>query len=268
MFKPDRYSAVLLGVLLLLCALLFPAIPLFKAKQSTGDSLFSLEQIDKTCHNVTCCLPSQDEIAVAGAVAGRCDLVFVLMILFKSLIVFSLCLLLVVFVPSWRVARVLRFDGSVYREIVPDKQAFYKGLSLFIFFSIAGSFGVVGSWNDNTILAVLWRSVLVLAIWAMTFSLGHLIAKMLGGTANFLDYEKVSFYAYAPEMLAIVPHVGVLIGLIWRIVCVISATKEAHKLKGNKAKAFAWTYALLSIISYAPILLSFDISVQYGLRIP
>jgi hypothetical protein len=267
MFKPDRASAVLLGVFLLLCALLFPAIPLFKAGQSTGDSLFSLEQIDKTCLNVTCCLPSQDEIAVTRAVAGRCDLVFVLMVLFKALIVFSLCLLLVAFVPSWRIARVLKFDDSVYGEIVSDKKAFYNGFPLFILFSVAGSIGAVGSWNDNTLWAVLWRSLIVLVIWALTLSLSQLIAKMLGGTANFLDYENVSFYAYAPEMLAIVPYVGVLIGLMWRIVCVISATKEVHKLKSNKANAFAWSYALLSIISYMPILLPFDVSVQYGLRI-
>ncbi|MFZ2455667.1 MAG: hypothetical protein WAX07_04245 [Candidatus Altiarchaeia archaeon] len=260
--------AVLFSVLLLLCALFFPAIPLFKVKQSTGDSLFSLEQIDKTCHNVACCLPSQDEIAVAGAVAGRCDYVFILMVLFKALIVFSLCILLAALVPSWRIARVLKFDNSVYGEIVSDKQAFYKGFPLFILFSVAGSIGAVGSLNDNTIWAVLWRSVLVLALWALVISLGHLIAKMLGGTANFMDYEKVSFYAYAPEMLAIVPYVGVPIGLMWRMMCVISATKEAHKLKGGKVKVFACCYVLLSIISYAPILLPFDVSVQYGLRIP
>jgi hypothetical protein len=69
-------------------------------------------------------------------------------------------------------------------------------------------------------------------------------------------------------MLAIVPYVGVLIGLMWRIVCVISATKEAHNLKGDRVKVFACLYALLSIILYAPILLPFDMSVQYGLRFP
>lgn len=172
------------------------------------------------------------------------------------------------FCPSWRVTRVLKFDNFVYGEIVSDNRAFYKGFPLFILFSVAGSIGAAGSWNDAIIWPVLWRSVLVLAIWALAISLGHLIARMLGGTSNFRCYEKLSFYAYAPEMLAIVPYVGVLIGLMWRIVCVISATKEAHNLKGDRVKVFACLYALLSIILYAPILLPFDMSVQYGLRFP
>lgn len=69
----------------------------------------------------------------------------------------------------------------------------------------------------------------------------HLLLKLMGGTRSdnggYGTTARVFAYAYSPQMLGIVPVVGVFAGFIWMVIAAIAGLREAHGTTTGRAAA-------------------------------
>ncbi len=130
-----------------------------------------------------------------------------------------------------RVARVIRLDGAVFREVAADSSATYQALAVVFLSASVTAVAVGASWD-----AVPPQFVLAYVSWIV----GSLLAFGIGRFAfrapqhvEWIAVTRALGFAHAPlllRVLALLPGVGVaifILSVIWQGVAILMALREA-----------------------------------------
>lgn len=86
------------------------------------------------------------------------------------------------------------------------------------------------------VVGFLFTPLFLLGTLFVSAGVVHLILMMVGGARHgFGTTVRVFCYAYAPQIFAVVPFIGGIVGTIWMVVVAIIGLREAHETDGWKA---------------------------------
>ncbi len=140
-----------------------------------------------------------------------------------------------------RILGVFKLDKQVFKEIEQDANAtsqaaivvvLVAGLSAIgglITYLMSGEGG--GNLLGNVFFPLVWAFVGWVVWSAATFLIG---TKLFGGEATLQEMLRLIGFAYAPQLLSIIPCVGGLIGAIWSLIASFFAIREGLDLDTGK----------------------------------
>lgn len=138
-----------------------------------------------------------------------------------------------------RIIGVFRLDVNTFEEIEHDTTATGQAAGVVliaaVFSGVGGalsaSFG--GTSVGSSFLASLLGAFAGWIIWSwLTFVVG---TRLFNGRADLGEMLRVIGFAYAPQVLAIIPCLGALVGGIWSLVAGFIAVRQGLDLDNTKA---------------------------------
>jgi len=141
-----------------------------------------------------------------------------------------------------RILRVFKLDRTVFAEVEHDESATSQAA---IVVAIVAALSVIGTIIQmlfslvrggkpdigGMILSVVVTFVITFINWAVWSGVTYLVGtKLFKGEATFGEMLRVIGFAYAPQMLGIVPCIGGIIGGIWSLIASYFAIKEGLDL--------------------------------------
>ncbi len=155
-----------------------------------------------------------------------------------------------------RIIGVFRLDVHTFEEIEHDTTATGQAAGVVvvaaIFSGIGGALGanVAGGGVAPNFLATLVSAVVGWVLWSwITYAIG---TGLFDGRADLGEMLRVIGFAYAPQILAVIPCLGALVGAIWSLVAGFIAVRQGLDL--DNAKAFLTVfvgflvYVVLSVV--------------------
>ncbi|ODS41897.1 MAG: hypothetical protein MSIBF_00600 [Candidatus Altiarchaeales archaeon IMC4] len=144
-----------------------------------------------------------------------------------------------------RIKRAVMMDEKVYAEIASDKEALPQAVVVVVLAMIIGGLsGIILSGGLYLLLVPL-----LIVTWVIITGIMHIIAKVLGGKADFVSYLKAIGFGQAPGALEVIPYLGLLIGVVWSVAGCVVATKSVHQLSTGKAVVVVFVpVAILAIV--------------------
>lgn len=148
-----------------------------------------------------------------------------------------------------RIIGVFKLDRNVFADIEHDQSALSQAA---IVVAIVAALSAVGSLIGalfqlatgttegigGSILGIVLSFVMVFVNWAIwsgvTFFVG---TKLFNGEADFQEMMRVIGFAYAPQMLSIIPCIGPIVGGIWSLIASYIAIKEGLDLDDGQTIA-------------------------------
>jgi hypothetical protein len=139
-----------------------------------------------------------------------------------------------------RIIGVFKLDSQTFEQIEADRSAtsqaaivvlivaLLSGLGSGFFASSMGSGSFIGSFFGSLISTFIgW------AVWsAVTYFVG---TSFFGGRADMGEMLRVIGFAYAPQVLSIIPCIGQILGLIWTLAAGFIAVRQGLDLDNTKA---------------------------------
>ncbi|MCJ7550781.1 MAG: YIP1 family protein, partial [Anaerolineae bacterium] len=137
-----------------------------------------------------------------------------------------------------RILRVFKLDRTVFAEVEHDESATTQAATVV---AIVAALSVVGTiiqmlislvgGNDmnfgNLLLSIVVTFVVTFINWAIWSGVTYLVGtKLFKGEATFREMLRVIGFAYAPQMLGIIPCIGGIVGGIWSLIASYFAIKE------------------------------------------
>ncbi len=141
-----------------------------------------------------------------------------------------------------RILRVFKLDRSVFAEVEHDESATTQAA---IVVAIVAALSVIGSivqmlyslvrGSDVEFGGLLLSVVVTFAVtfinWVIWAGVTYLVGtKLFKGEATFSEMLRVIGFAYAPQMLGIIPCIGGIVGSIWSLIASYLAIKEGLDL--------------------------------------
>ena len=141
-----------------------------------------------------------------------------------------------------RVLRVFKLDRTVFAEVEHDESATTQAATVV---AIVAALSVVGSIIQmlyslvrggdvkfgGLLLSVVVTFVVTFVNWAVWSGVTYLVGtKLFKGEATFGEMLRVIGFAYAPQMLGIIPCIGGVVGGIWSLIASYLAIKEGLDL--------------------------------------
>ncbi len=147
-----------------------------------------------------------------------------------------------------RVIRIVKLQPDAYHEVAEDESA---TIGAFIVAVAASTLGSIGTSLGNADIGIGSAIVgaIIFAPVGLLIATGvfHLIAKIFGGTGDFMSLLRPLGHGYAPAALGLIPIVG-LLGSIWALVCSAIAVREVHGLSTGAAVAVVLIPAAVMIL--------------------
>jgi len=141
-----------------------------------------------------------------------------------------------------RILRVFKLDRTVFADVEHDESATTQAA---IVVAIVAALSVIGTiiqmlislvgGNDLNFGSLLLSIIVTFAVtfinWAIWSGATYLVGtKLFKGEATFGEMLRVIGFAYAPQMLGIVPCIGGIVGGIWSLIASYFAIKEGLDL--------------------------------------
>jgi hypothetical protein len=105
----------------------------------------------------------------------------------------------------------------------------------------------------TSVLSTLLSVIVGWVVWSvLTWFVG---VKFFGGKADISEMLRVIGFAYAPQMLGIIPCVGWFIGIVWSLIAGFIAIRQGLDLDNTKA----FFTAVVGVIAYMVVSLIFNI---------
>jgi hypothetical protein len=102
-----------------------------------------------------------------------------------------------------------------------------------------GATDAIAPWSP--LIEFLTAPVILLLSLFIAAGATHLLLKVLGGTqrgdGSYGTTARVFAYAYSPNILGIIPVIGVVAGFVWMVVVAIVGVREAHRTTTGRASA-------------------------------
>lgn len=128
---------------------------------------------------------------------------------------------------------IIKLDEDAIRRAASDDLATLPAL---LFIAIGGLASAVGSLNPIGIVGI----ILVPAMMAVWVGLLWIIAKMLGGTGEYLPQLRPIGLASAVNWITVIPILGPLLAVatsLWHLVVTVVTVKAVHNFSTGKAVA-------------------------------
>jgi len=141
-----------------------------------------------------------------------------------------------------RILRVFKLDRTVFAEVEHDESATTQAATVVAIVAALSVIGTIiqmlfslvrGGKPDigGMILSVVVTFVITFINWAVWSGVTYLVGtKLFKGEATFGEMLRVIGFAYAPQMLGIVPCIGGIVGGIWSLIASYFAIKEGLDL--------------------------------------
>lgn len=156
-----------------------------------------------------------------------------------------------------RIMGVFRLDVSTFEEIEHDQGATGQAALVVIIVAIVAGLGsgIAASASDQTFIGAfigtLFSALLGWLLWSVvSWFVG---TSFFGGQADVGEMLRVIGFAQAPQILGIIPCIGVLIGWIWSVIAGFIAIRQGLDLDNTKALLTVVIGFIFVIIVYVVI---------------
>ncbi|MBI1913017.1 MAG: YIP1 family protein [Deltaproteobacteria bacterium] len=133
---------------------------------------------------------------------------------------------------------ILKLKGSAAIEISKDEKAFVPGLIILAIGGFASALGLLfttGALHSaEVIVLLLFTPILNVVFFSFFLGIFHVLAKILGGQAGFMEYYRAAVFGSVITWAQVVPLIGTLVS-IWSIPVNIVILENVHKLKRLEA---------------------------------
>ncbi|MGC9469814.1 MAG: YIP1 family protein [Anaerolineae bacterium] len=141
-----------------------------------------------------------------------------------------------------RIIRVFKLDRQVFAEIEHDESATSQAAIVVAIVAALSTVGALFSLLLNlvggdfegfgaTLLRLIVTFVMAFVNWIIWSGVTYLVGtKLFKGEATINEMLRVIGFAYAPQMLGIIPCIGGIVGAIWSLVASYFAIKEGLDL--------------------------------------
>jgi hypothetical protein len=136
---------------------------------------------------------------------------------------------------------IVKLNGKVAENVSKDKNATLMGILIIAIGSILASVAssiVLGNLNLSLII---FAPIISIIVYFIGIGVMHLLARLLGGKANYMEYFRAQSYSSVLSwlgILALIPLLGGIINFvvsIWGIVVSVVILENVHKLTRLKA---------------------------------
>ena len=138
-----------------------------------------------------------------------------------------------------RVIGVFKLDVNTFEEIEADQNATMQAATVVLIVALVGALGsgiaalITDTGFISSFISSLIATFIVWLIWsAVTYFVG---TTFFEGKADIGEMLRVVGFAYAPQILGIIPCIGWLIGLVWTLAAGFIAVRQGLDLDNTKA---------------------------------
>ncbi len=138
-----------------------------------------------------------------------------------------------------RIIGVFKLDAATFEEIEADENATMQAALVVLVIALLGALGAgvgasfVQAGFLNSFASSFVSTIVTWLAWsAVTFFVG---TSFFGGKSDLGQMMRVLGFAYAPQILGIIPCIGWLIGLIWSLIAAFVAVRQGLDLDNTKA---------------------------------
>jgi hypothetical protein len=157
-----------------------------------------------------------------------------------------------------RVIGVFRLNPMVFEEIELDENATSQAaLVVLVVALVSGAGGLLSAALTGNASILSFLSALAWAFlgWLVWSGVSYFVGTSLfGGKATFSEMLRVIGFAYAPQVLAIIPCVGFLIGLVWSLMAGFIAVRQG--LDVDDVRAFLTVLIGMAIYAIGYVVIS------------
>ena len=138
-----------------------------------------------------------------------------------------------------RIKGVFKLDVNTFEEIEADESATSQAAIVVLIVAIISGIGTaavssyMGANAGGGVIATVLSTLAGWVVWSgVTLIVG---TKLFNGKADLGQMLRVIGFAYAPQMLAIIPCLGTLVGMIWSLAAGFVAVRQGLDLDNTKA---------------------------------
>jgi len=138
-----------------------------------------------------------------------------------------------------RIIGVFKLDIATFEEIEADQSATGQAALVVLVIALIGGIGSAlgASFMETSFLSSFISSVIATFVgWLVWSFITYFVGTSLfGGKADMGEMMRVLGFAYAPQILAIIPCIGWIVGMIWSLVAGFIAVRQGLDLDNTKA---------------------------------
>lgn len=155
-----------------------------------------------------------------------------------------------------RILGVFKLDVATFEEIEHDTTATTQAAIVVLIVALVAAIGSgIGATiaDGNFISSFIGQLITTFVGWLIWSAVTYFVGTSLfGGKATLDEMLRVIGFAYAPQILGIIPCVGAIIGFIWTLIAGFIAVRQGLDLDNGKAfltiVVGAIAYAILLVI--------------------
>lgn len=154
-----------------------------------------------------------------------------------------------------RIIGVFKLDANTFEEIEHDQNATVQAAIIVAVVAILGAFGssIGAAIGDGSAVGsffsfVVWAFISWILWSVVTYFVG---TALFNGQATVEEMLRVIGFAFAPQILGIIPCCGWFVGLIWSLVAVFIAVRQGLDLDNTNAFLTIVVGFFVSLIGFA-----------------
>lgn len=138
-----------------------------------------------------------------------------------------------------RIIGVFKLNAATFEEIEHDRDGTGQAALVVAIVAVLAALGAGGGaafTNNSFMVSFISAFLWTLVGWLVWSFISYFVGTSLfGGTATVQEMLRVIGFAYAPQMLAIIPCIGGLIGAIWSLLAGYIAVRQGLDLDDLRA---------------------------------
>jgi hypothetical protein len=138
-----------------------------------------------------------------------------------------------------RIIGVFKLDSNTFEEIEHDSDATSQAVIIVAVVALIGAIGsgLGASFADTSFMGSFISSLIWTFVgWFLWSLVSYFVGTtFFGGQADLGEMLRVIGFAYAPQVLSIIPCIGWLIGAIWSLIAGFIAVRQGLDLDNTKA---------------------------------
>jgi hypothetical protein len=138
-----------------------------------------------------------------------------------------------------RIIGVFKLDVATFEEIEADQSATSQAALVVLVIAVISGLGsgLSASFLETSFLGSFASAFIATFVgWLVWSALTYFIGtSFFGGEADMGEMMRVLGFAYAPQVLSIIPCIGWLVGSIWSLIAAFIAVRQGLDLDNTKA---------------------------------
>lgn len=138
-----------------------------------------------------------------------------------------------------RVVGIFNLDVNTFEDVEHDQNATTQAAMIVAVVAVLSAFGsgIAASFGSGSFLGSFFSTLIwAFVAWFLWSLVSYLVGTMVfGGQATLDEMLRVIGFAHAPQILAIIPCVGGIIGGIWSLIAGFIAIRQGLDLDNVKA---------------------------------